>query len=148
MSAPSLGINRSRRSFLKQSAVSTLLALTPAARLILAQEPVDLLISGGRLIDPYQRSNRIADIAVKEGRIVQVAEALDRSQASQVIDATGLYVSPGWIDLHSHVFFGFHSIGTGPTHRGSQRTGFASAWQRGRPDHLSIDGSSHGFDRQ
>ncbi len=55
MSAPSLGTNRSRRSFLKQSAASTLLALTPAGRMILAQEPVDLLITGGRLIDPWQR---------------------------------------------------------------------------------------------
>ena len=58
----SLGTNRSRRSFLKQSAASTLLALTPAGRLILAQEPVDLLITGGRLIDPYQRSNQLARI--------------------------------------------------------------------------------------
>lgn len=139
MSAPSFGTNRSRRSFLKQSAASTLLALTPAGRLILAQEPVDLLITGGRLIDPYQRSNRLADIAVRKGKIVQVAEALDPRQATQVIDATGLYVSPDWIDLHSHVFFGFHSIAVRPDEDSGVYTGVTAAVEAGGFEATNID---------
>ena len=46
------------------------------------------------------------DVAISEGKIVQVAKTIDAKGATQVVDAKGLYVTPGLIDMHTHVFFG------------------------------------------
>ena len=46
------------------------------------------------------------DVAIKDGKVAQLAANIDGSQAKQVVDAKGLYVVPGIIDLHAHVFFG------------------------------------------
>ena len=46
------------------------------------------------------------DAAIKDGKVAQLAANIDGSQAKQVVDAKGLYVVPGIIDLHAHVFFG------------------------------------------
>jgi dihydroorotase len=48
--------------------------------------------------------NKVIDIGIKSGKIVQVADNLKPGAATRVLDAKGLYVSPGWIDLHTHVF--------------------------------------------
>jgi dihydroorotase len=66
----------------------------------------DLLIKGGHLIDPKNQSNGPADVAVREGKIAHIAANIDPSQAQEIVDAAGLYVVPGLIDLHTHVFFG------------------------------------------
>jgi dihydroorotase len=98
----------SRRSLLKGSAAS-LLTLGPAAGQLCAVEapkPYDLLVTGGTLIDPFRGTKGVMSVGVKGGQIVQVAEQLDPTQAAQVVDASGLYVSPGWVDLHAHVFSG------------------------------------------
>lgn len=60
----------------------------------------DLIIAGGRVIDPETRHDRIADVAIADGRIVAVGTAL--GAARQTIDATGLVVAPGFVDLHAH----------------------------------------------
>src|SRR5690242_1180920 len=62
----------------------------------------DLLVTGGRVIDPANGIDRIADVAVKKGRIAAVAPKLD-GRAAKTIDATGLIVTPGLIDTHAHV---------------------------------------------
>ena len=72
-----------------------------------AQNPeFDLLIRGGRVIDPRNGVDGPMDVAVAGGKIARVAAQIDPALARRVADATGLIVVPGLIDIHSHVFFG------------------------------------------
>ena len=72
-----------------------------------AAEPrYDLLIRGGRVIDPKSGTDAVRDVAVAQGKIAQVAASIPAAEAKQVIDATGLLVTPGLVDLHVHVFHG------------------------------------------
>ncbi|MGM0506061.1 MAG: amidohydrolase/deacetylase family metallohydrolase [Bacteroidota bacterium] len=77
--------------------------LVPA--LSMAQS-IDTLLKGGHVIDPKNGINEVMDVAITDGVIHQVAENIDESQAEEVIDVNGLYVTPGLIDLHTHVYFG------------------------------------------
>lgn len=65
-----------------------------------------LVIKGGTVIDPRNNINSVMDVAVSEGKIVRVAKDIDARGALQVVDARGLLVVPGLVDLHTHVFFG------------------------------------------
>jgi len=65
----------------------------------------ELVIKGAQVIDPANSRNGKMDVAVNQGEIVKVAPAISEA-AAQVIDAAGLYLSPGFIDLHTHVFVG------------------------------------------
>lgn len=67
-------------------------------------QPYDLLVQGGHVIDPANGIDGVRDVAVAGGRIARVASSLDRAQARKVIDARGLYVTPGLVDIHAHVF--------------------------------------------
>src|SRR6516164_681302 len=69
----------------------------------LAQPKYDLLLEGGQVIDPKNRIAAVRDVAIASGRIAAVAENIDPGLAKQVIDAAGLYVTPGLIDIHVHV---------------------------------------------
>jgi dihydroorotase len=64
----------------------------------------DLVLKGGHVIDPRNNVDRLADVAIAGGRIAAVEPNIDASRARQAIDASGLYVTPGLIDLHVHVF--------------------------------------------
>ncbi|MEP6951628.1 MAG: amidohydrolase/deacetylase family metallohydrolase [Ginsengibacter sp.] len=66
----------------------------------------DLLIKNGNIIDPKNHINAKKDIAVKGGKIAKVADDIPPSQSKKTIDATGMYVVPGLIDIHTHVFVG------------------------------------------
>ena len=66
----------------------------------------DLLIKNGRVIDPANGVDAVMDVAVTGAKIARVAANIDPAQARRVVDATGLHVVPGLIDIHSHVFFG------------------------------------------
>jgi dihydroorotase len=82
---------------------------------ILAQE-FTILIKGGHVIDPKNNINQLMDVAILEDKVVQVAQNIDAKRAAQVIDAKGMYVTPGIIDIHSHNFFGTepdHYLGNG-----------------------------------
>ncbi|HMJ82140.1 MAG TPA: hypothetical protein VK504_03175, partial [Vicinamibacterales bacterium] len=70
------------------------------------QEKFDLLVRGGHVIDPRNGINSVMDVAIAGGKIAEVAGRIDPSRANRVADATGLYVVPGMIDLHTHVFYG------------------------------------------
>ena len=63
-------------------------------------EPVDLLIVGGRVMDPDSGLDAIRNVAVRDGVIVAITE--DTPEAREVLDAGGLVVAPGFIDLHAH----------------------------------------------
>lgn len=69
---------------------------------------LDLLIKNGHVIDPYNKINKIKDIAIYNGRIVPFEDGED---AKHVIDATGKLVFPGLIDAHAHMFFEGTEIG-------------------------------------
>ena len=66
----------------------------------------DLLIRNGRVIDPKNSIDSKMDVAIKDGKIAKVANSIPAEQAAKVIDATGLIVAPGLIDIHTHVFVG------------------------------------------
>lgn len=66
----------------------------------------DLLVKGGRVIDPKNGINAPRDVAIAKGKIVRVAQDLPAARASQVVDAAGLYVVPGLIDIHTHNYAG------------------------------------------
>jgi dihydroorotase len=78
-----------------------LAAFSPA----LAQN-YSLVIKNGHLIDPKNNIDGPMDVAVQDGKIALVARNIDAAQGRQVIDAKGLYVVPGLIDMHAHVFHG------------------------------------------
>ena len=67
-------------------------------------KPYDLLIKGGKVIDPSQGLEAELDVAVRGGKIASVAPEIPEGQAGQVIRAQGKIVTPGLIDIHTHVF--------------------------------------------
>jgi N-acyl-D-aspartate/D-glutamate deacylase len=76
-------------------------AFALAALLATASEDADLLIRGGTLVDGTGGAARRADVAIRGDRIVAVGDLGD-TKAARVIDAAGLVVAPGFIDLHTH----------------------------------------------
>ena len=79
------------------------LAMTAAAW---SQPVYDLLLKGGHLIDPKNRIDGARDVAIKDGRIAAVAAEIPAGQARKTVAVKGLYVVPGLIDIHAHVFSG------------------------------------------
>ena len=73
----------------------------------------DLLLTDGRVIDPENKMDEIADVAFKDGKVAAVGKSLDRGAATTV-DATGRIVTAGLIDLHTHVYWGGTSLGIDP----------------------------------
>ena len=74
-----------------------------AALSVSAQE-YDLLLKGGHVIDATNRINGIRDVALANGKIAAVAPSIPAEQARRVVDVSSLYVTPGLVDIHVHVF--------------------------------------------
>src|ERR1700722_6915671 len=66
----------------------------------------DLILKGGHVIDPKNGIDSVADVAIRGSQVAAVQPNLPASSAAKVIDVTGLYVTPGLVDIHVHVFYG------------------------------------------
>ena len=72
----------------------------------LSGQNYDIVIKGGHLIDPANNLDQPLDLAIMGNRIVAVEKTISSKQAKKIIDASGLIVSPGLIDMHTHNFYG------------------------------------------
>jgi len=109
--------HHSRRDFLRVSLGPALVCtLVPGREDLLGAQSspaprYDLLIRGGRVIDPSQPLSAERDIAVAAGKIVRLAQTIPAKEARQVLDARGKIVTPGLVDVHVHVYDGVAPLG-------------------------------------
>ena len=71
----------------------------------------DLVLKGGRVVDPATGTDRAADVAFAAGRVAAVDAGIAPERGRQVVDVAGRIVTPGLIDLHTHVYWGGTSLG-------------------------------------
>src|SRR5215212_478426 len=71
-----------------------------------AERQYDLLLRGGHVIDPRNGVDTIRDVAIRKGVIAAVEPRIDPPTAAQTVEVTGLYVTPGLVDIHTHVYTG------------------------------------------
>ncbi|HEU5145770.1 MAG TPA: amidohydrolase/deacetylase family metallohydrolase [Chryseosolibacter sp.] len=76
-----------------------------------------IVIKDGHVIDPKNNIDAVMDVAIQDGKIALVSKNIDSKQGRQVVNAKGMYVVPGLIDIHGHVFYG-----TEPDHAYSNGT--------------------------
>ena len=88
-----------RRRFLQTAAAFPAII---AVRTPLSAATYDLVVRGGRVIDPAQRIDRVMDVAIRGGKIAALAPNIPASLAAEVLDASGKLVVPGLIDIHLH----------------------------------------------
>jgi dihydroorotase len=90
-------------SCFRRAALLLLLAAVP----VTAAEPkYDVLLRGGHVIDPRNNLSAVRDVGIAGGKIAAVAPRIDPADAFKTIDVSGLYVTPGLIDIHVHVYTG------------------------------------------
>ena len=97
--------NSNSKTFAFKIRLVVLFAFLILPRLIQAQE-IDLLLKGGRVLDPKNSLDSKMDVAVKDGKIYRIAAEIPSSSAKKVLDVSGLLVSPGLINIHTHVYAG------------------------------------------
>ncbi len=95
-----------KKSFITTVAVTSVFAFLFFVPVTLHARQYDLLIKNGHVIDPKNNIDGVKDIAVTNGKIAKVDNDIPAAQSKKTIDATGLYVVPGLIDIHTHVFVG------------------------------------------
>jgi dihydroorotase len=106
-----------RRRFFQRIAMPPLVCSlgARAAPLLAAQASrtpqFDMLIRGGRVIDPAQNLSAETDIAIAGGRILRIEPKMNPAEARQVLDARGMIVTPGLVDVHVHVYDGVAPLG-------------------------------------
>jgi dihydroorotase len=74
----------------------------------------DLILRGGRVIDPSQGLDAVTDIAFANGKVTRIGATLKADPATDVRDVAGAIVTPGLIDLHTHVYWGGSSLSVDP----------------------------------
>ena len=70
-----------------------------------ARAQYDIVLKGGHVIDPKNGIDAQMDVAITGNKIAAVAPDISASQAKKVIDVHGLHVTPGLVDIHTHLFF-------------------------------------------
>lgn len=73
--------------------------------LVQATGKYDILLKGGHVIDPASNTSGLMDVAIAEGKVAVVGKNIPATDAKRTIDVSGLYVSPGFIDIHVHCFY-------------------------------------------
>jgi len=81
------------------------ICLSISAQFAAAQE-IDILLKGGQVIDAKNKISSKMDVAISKGKILKVAPNIPITDAKKVVDVSGMYVTPGLIDIHTHVFTG------------------------------------------
>jgi dihydroorotase len=107
----------------------------------------DLLLRGGRVIDPAQDLDGTMDLAIQAGKIATLRRDIAAGEARRVVDVTGKIVTPGLVDLHTHVYWGGTSLGVQPD-RVAAMTGvttFVDAGSAGAGNFIGF--KSHVIDR-
>jgi dihydroorotase len=103
-----------RRKFLTRTAVGPALICSFSGDLLRGQSRparYDLLVRGGKVVDPSQGLSAERDIAITGRTITRVAANIPESEARQVLNARGMIVTPGLIDVHVHVYDGVAPLG-------------------------------------
>jgi dihydroorotase len=107
-----------RRQFLRHTAVGSGLfcSLVHGCEQLLGNQastsaPYDLLIKGGKVVDPSQNLSGERDVAIAGTKIVRVAQNIPESEGRQILNARGKIVTPGLIDIHVHVYDGIAPLG-------------------------------------
>jgi dihydroorotase len=95
----------SRRRFLLTVSAAAVGAAAPSSRAAMGpNDKFDLLVKGGDVLDPSQRLRGVRDIGIRNGVVEAVESAIPEARSQRVLNAAGRLVTPGLIDLHSHVF--------------------------------------------
>jgi dihydroorotase len=108
---------RTRRRFIRQTVAGTLICGLAFDWLeLLGQEKpaparYDLLVKGGKVVDPSQAMSDVRDVAITGSRVARIAADIPEADARQVLDARGKIVTPGLIDVHVHVYDGVAPLG-------------------------------------
>ena len=71
----------------------------------------DLILKGGRIIDPSQKLDLVGDVGFAGGKVAKIAPRLDPDATTDVRNVAGRIIVPGLIDLHTHVYWGGTSLG-------------------------------------
>ena len=71
----------------------------------------DILLKGGRVIDPAQKLHGLRDVGIADGKIAAIESDIPTNRAKQTVFVTGQYVTPGFIDIHAHVYTGVTTWG-------------------------------------
>jgi len=100
----------------------------------------ELVLRGGRVIDPSQNLDGIADVVFADGKVKAVGRDAPHGRDAEIRDAKGLIVTPGLIDLHTHVYWGGTSVGVDATElaRCSGTTTFVDAGTAGPGNFLGF----------
>ena len=83
-----------------------LIAILCAPGAASAQKKYDLLLQGGHVVDPRNNISAVRDVAIASGKIAAVSAKIDPADAAKIIDVRGLFVTPGLVDIHTHVYAG------------------------------------------
>lgn len=103
-----------------------------------------LIVRGGRVIDPAQQRDGLFDLKIVDGRIAAVAApgSFDAESGAQCVEARGQLVTPGLIDLHTHVYQYVTSFGVAPDRVGVY-SGATTICDMGSSGHLTFAGLKH-----
>jgi dihydroorotase len=116
--------SKNLRSSFKSLVSLFLMVMLTSTYTVNAQE-IDLLLKRGHVIDPKNKIDQTMDVAIKDGKIFKIAANIPVNEAKKVVDVNGLYVAPGLIDIHTHVFVG-------------SENGFANGFSSVSPDDFTF----------